>query len=459
MRNLIYTYDEVIYKNKVHSMLVYTAAKGLALLHHVYPIIICFLALSSISLQGQGVSQVEYGKNRVQYHRDFDEWKKYESDNFITYWYGDGRNIGQAAVQIAEKDFRSIQSMLEHRINERIQIIVYTDITDLKMSNIGIEEAFTNTGGQTHIVGNKIFIFFDGNHNNLRRQIREGIADVYLNAMLFGSNLQEIVQNAVMLNLPEWFKQGLVAFVGETWSTELDNELRDFMLSEDFEGFDRLAEENPKLAGHALWYYIGENFGYSTVSNLLYLTRINRSVESGFLYVLGNSYNMILDSWAIFFKERYKAEHKERNAPEKRRLKFKNKRNLPISQVKISPNGQQVVYVANEIGKYKVYLQNIGTGDREVIFKSGFRNAFQATDYNYPIIAWNPSGLEVAILYERRDLVRLMNYDIHTKKSKTEDLSSQYQRIYSMDFVNPNTLAFSAAVRGFTDLYLYYLST
>ena len=167
-----------------------------------------FLLLSfffTASVFGQGSTQVEFGKNRVQFHQDFKEWMYYESQNFITYWYGEGRNVGQAAVQLAEHDFEYIQNILEHRMNDKIEIIVYTDLTDLKQSNIGSEETFINTGGQTKIVGNKIFVHFDGNHQNLRNDIRAGIAEAYLNAMLFGSNLQEIVQNAVLMNLPQWF--------------------------------------------------------------------------------------------------------------------------------------------------------------------------------------------------------------------------------------------------------------
>ncbi len=410
------------------------------------------------SLLSQG-TQVEFGKNRVQYHQDFEEWSKYESDNFITYWYGQGREIGQFVVQSAEFDFAQIQNILEHRINQRIQIIVYADITDLKQSNIGNEETFINTGGQTKIVGNKVFVYFDGNHNNLRRKVREGIASVYLDAMLFGSNLQEIVQNAVLMNLPDWFKQGLVAYVGESWNTELDNQLRDKLLSVDFEGFEQIAEEDSELAGHALWYYISEQYGLSTVSNLLYLTRINRSVESGFLYVLGNSFETITEDWQNFFQTRYAEEQKERQNPRGTALNIKNKRNLPISQTKLSPDGTKVLYVTNEIGKYKVYLQDVMSGDRDVIFKSGFRNAFQATDYNYPLLAWSPNGLEIGIIYEFRDVIKFMKYDIITKKSVVEELSSQYQRIYSIDFVNPITLVLSAAVNGYSDIFLYSTNT
>lgn len=418
-----------------------------------------FVLSLAAMLSAQSVSQVEFGKNRVQYHRDFDEWSQYESDNFITYWYGEGRMIGQSVVVLAEQDFASIQNTLEHRINEKIQIIVYSDLTDLKQSNIGSEEVFNNTGGQTKIVGNKVFVYFDGDHNDLRRQIREGIALVYLDAMLFGTNIQEIVQNAVMMNLPPWFKDGLVAYVGETWNTQLDNQLRDYILNENFKGFEWLAEENPRLAGHSLWYFIGENFGRSTVSNLLYLTRINRSIESGFLYVLGSPYEMIGDSWALFFKQRYEAETAGRFLPEGKVLDIKNKRKLPLSQLKLSPNGRKVAYVTNEIGKYKVYVQEVSTGERTLIFKGGTRNALQATDYNYPLLAWNPSGQQLAVVFEHRDVVKLLLHDFSTNKASAEDFSTEYQRVYSIDYVNPITLVISAAVRGYSDIFLYYTNT
>ena len=113
------------------------------------------LLLSCLSLtfsQAQS-TQTEFGKNRVQFHNDFAEWSKYESRNFITYWYGEGRLIGQSVVQMAEYDFHEIQGVLEHRMNDKIEIIVYKDLTDLKQSNIGSEEAFENSGGQTKNCG------------------------------------------------------------------------------------------------------------------------------------------------------------------------------------------------------------------------------------------------------------------------------------------------------------------
>ncbi|MFK7807184.1 MAG: BamA/TamA family outer membrane protein [Saprospiraceae bacterium] len=420
------------------------------------------LALLALILSTSALAQrlqTEFGKNRVQYHDDFKEWMQYESPNFVTYWYGEGRNIGQAVVQLAELDYEYIQSILEHSMNDKIEIIVYTDVTDLKQSNIGNEETFVNTGGQTKIVENKVFVYFDGNHNNLRRDLREGIASVFLNAMLFGSNLQEIVQNAVLLNLPLWFKEGLISFVGEEWGTEVDNQLRDLMQMEEYQNFGALAEDFPKLAGHSMWYFISQNYGKSTVSNLLYLTRINRSIESGFLYVLGTPYERTAVAWSKYFKKRYEAESKNRVDPVGKNIVIKNKRNLPIRQVKISPDGKRIVYVMNEIGKYKVYVHDLETDKRKMIYKHGFKNPFQETDYAYPLLAWNPNNMELAILYERRDIPKLIFYDLKTGKKKIDKITDQYHRVYSIDYINPFNLVFSATVRGFSDIFVYKTKT
>ncbi|NJK83768.1 MAG: hypothetical protein HC912_08075, partial [Saprospiraceae bacterium] len=415
-------------------------------------------SIASMLCFGQGPSSVQFGKNRVQFHQKFEEWSQYETDNFTSYWYGESRFIGQAAAVLAEYDFKEVQNLLEHRMNNRIEIIVYSDLTDLKQNNIGAEEAFENVQGQTKVVDNKIFVYFNGDHNHLRRQIRQGIAAVYLDAMLFGSNLQEIVQNAVLLHLPSWFKQGIVNYVGEEWNTTLDNQLRNVLLSERFNNFEKFAREEPQLAGHALWYFIGTKYGKSNVSNLLYLTRINRSIESGFIYVLGSSYEKITQNCLDYFTERYQNETKTTTSPTGTALEFKNKRNTPINEVKISPNGQYLAFITNELGKAKVHVHHFPSKSTNVIFKQGFRNVFQQTDYNHPQLAWSPNSLELAILYEKQDKARLVRYDVSKKKSQEDDLTPNLQRVYSMEYVDPQTMVLSAASRGFSDIFLYFLN-
>lgn len=408
------------------------------------------------------INQMQFGKNRVQFHNLFDDWDQYESENFITYWYGQGRFVGQAAAQLAEMDFEEIQKTLEYRLNDKMEIIVYTDLTDLHQSNIGAEETFVTKGGQVKVVGEKIFVYFDGDHTHLRKQVREGIAGVFLNSMLFGSNLQEVVQNAISLNLPEWFKVGLLAYIGEEWSTESDDHLRDIFQSKKYKNFNKFAIAEPRLAGQAFWYYIAQQFGKANVSNLLYLTRINRSLDDAVMYVLGSPFDATSLACMEFYRKRYERELLEATKiTAAKSVKIKNKRKLPMPQVKISPDGQRIAYVQNEIGRWKVYVQEVSSGKKEIILRGGTRNPFQTTDFQYPFIAWNPDNQRVSVVYEKRDLVYAFEKNIKNPKvkTKTEKFNPDVQRVFSVDFLNPKDMVLTATVRGYSDVFIYNTAT
>ena len=419
---------------------------------------ILFLFVSlTFGLSAQSVN-TEFGKNRVQYHDDFTDWWRYETQNFITYWYGKGRNIAQATIQLAELDFANIQNLIEHRINDKIEILVYLDITDVKQSNLGSEDTFVSETGQTKIVGNKIFVYFDGNHQNLRKQIREGIAKVFLNSMFFGNTLQEIVQNAVLLSIPEWFKKGVVAYVGSNWDHEIEDELRDIWVRDkrDYTKFHNLAQDHPRVAGHSLWHYLDQNYGKTTISNLLYLTRINRNVESAFLYVLGTSYENIIEEWKLYYEEYFNRENNVFEPLETANLlNLKNKKYRPISKLRISPDGQNLLYVVNNRGKNEVRVMNMVDRTHSVIFKTGFVNTLQATDFNYPLVTWSPDGSEITIIYEFRDIIRIRKYHVPTGEYFEQDMPENMHRIYSVSYLNDEDYIFSASIDGYSDLFHY----
>jgi hypothetical protein len=424
--------------------------------------------------------QTEFGKNRVQFNSDFREWLQYESPNFIAYWYGPSRNVGQVAVQLAEYDNIEIQTLLEYKLNTKIELIVYTDLTDAKQGNIGTEEVFSINGAENpmagldaalgkrfqpntdisqvlsgRVNGNKIFVYFDGNHQHLRRQLREGLATVYLNAMLFGSNLQEMVQNAVSYSLPQWYKQGITAYASESWNTDLDNVLKDIILSPKFKGFKKLAADNPVLAGHSFWFFLSQTYGRQTLSNLLYLTRINRNVESGFAYILGGTMSKTFESWESFFKERYENDQFAKDLV-KNEISVKYKGKVAITSAKLSPDGTKIAYVTNEAGRGRVFVQEINkNGTRQKIKKTGFYNILQSTEYDYAMIAWKPNGKEISVIFEKRDIRKLFTYHLDHKKGTTELLSPDFQRVYSMEYLSNSEIALSATTNGFSDIFIY----
>ena len=113
----------------------------------------------------------------------------------------------------------------------------------------------------------------------------------------------------------------------------------------------------------------------------------------------------------------------------------------------------------NDIGKWKVWVQNLQTGQRTKVLRGGIRNAQQATDYDYPLLAWSPDRQTLCVVFEQRDVAKVALLNLTTGARSIEPASPEFQRIHSVDFINPFDLVFSATARGYTDLYLYRTKT
>ncbi len=409
------------------------------------------------AIQAQLTSQTQFGKNRVQYHWKQEEWMYYETEHFITYWYGDARQIAESVVLIAEQEYADVRRIVDYALNDKIEILVFTDLTDLKQTNIGIDELFLVQRGETKVIGSKAFVYFDGNHQNLRRQVREGTAGVLLNAVLYGRNFQEVIQNAVLLNLPEWFQMGVVAFSGADWSPERDNQLKDLLATGRYKTFNMLARDYPRLAGHAFWYYFSLHYGRHQINSVIGILASARNADGSFRYIAGEGEEALLAACMKYFVQRYKTESSHQIAQsEQDQIFIKNKKCRELTRVQLSPDGKTLAYVLNEDGRWTVYTQTIGEKKRTRIMQHGSRNRLQDPDLHYPLLAWAPDNQTLGVVSEHRDKLRLSLYDTQTRKTTRVAITPEYQRIYSLDFVNPKQLLISAAVRGYSDLFMFY---
>jgi hypothetical protein len=401
-------------------------------------------------------TQIPFGQNRVQFH-DF-VWSSYESDNFITFFYPGGQELGKFIVLAAEDRIQDLEDRLDYRINDKIEILIYNDITDLAQTNIGLDDETYNLGGKNKIIGNKLFLYFNGNHYDMVKSLERGIAEIFIRSMMAGGNFAEVLQNAVFLNLPPWFASGLSSFIGEDWNTELDNKLRLYFLNNPKASFNKLMQTQPEFAGHALWHFIHERYGKNAIQNILYLTRINRSVNNGFLFAIGTKVEDVITNWNEYYRFHSARDTIGRSLPPgSESIKIKANKNHILTQLKISPDGRQFAYTLHKGGAYKVFIQDIEKKSRKKVFKGGFRSDNYPFDQSYPLLAWSPSGLNLTSVHEKRDQVKLIDYDTEKKKKIKDDLRG-FQRIYSISYApDGRTLVMSAQNRGQTDIYTYFI--
>ena len=233
----------------------------------------------SASLTNAQVNAVEFGKNRVQYQKF--NWKYYQTENFNTYFSQDGLALGKWVAQIAEQELPGLEEYIEYGLQRRANIVIYNNFDEYQQSNIGIGIDWQNAGGVTKLVNNKMIVYYNGDHENLKLQIRQGIAKILVDNVLFGDDLGEFAANQALLDLPKWLTDGYISYAAENWSTKLDNDLKSAMIGADYKSFYHFAYEQPQLAGHAFWYYIEEKYRRENVTYLLYLSRIYKNVTHG----------------------------------------------------------------------------------------------------------------------------------------------------------------------------------
>lgn len=402
------------------------------------------------------VNSVEFGKNRVQ-HKKF-IWKFYQSPNFNTYTNQGGVELGKFVAQVAEEELRSIENFIEYSLQRRANIVIYNSYNDYKSSNIGLGSDWQNAGGVTKLVNNKIVVYFDGNHDHLKRQIREGIARVLTDNLLFGDDIGEFASNQALLDLPKWLVDGYVSYAGQAWSTEKDDELKSAILGGRYNSFYQFAFEKPVLAGHAFWYYIGEKYRKENITYLLYLARIYKNLNNACLRVCKKKFKEVLADFMQYQQEVYSKDIRQRRNQPKGQLNVSediSKNDYFRFQANPNPKSSTYGVVEFKKGQYSVKLME-NFYDARTLLKIGVRTNQGDINPNYPILAWDGKGTRLLVAYWENGKIKMFVYDVIAKyKRYKQEIEGIDQLLDASFMLDANTLVMSAVKNGHSDIYTY----
>lgn len=420
-------------------------------------ILLSFLLLSTGAFsQFYNGSQMPFGKSRVQYGEFL--WTYYRFADFDTYFYLNGKELAIYTARYAKQIQPELETLLETRVTDKIVFIVFNSLTDLKQSNIGLmSEQQYNIGGITYIIGNKVFIYFDGNYANFEKQIRAGMARALIDQSIYGGSVGRQITNSTLMTMPSWFIDGLVSYIGEEWNTDLDNHMRDGIISGRFKKFNHLKGDDAVYAGHSIWKYIADKYGKQSIPNIIYLARVSRNVETGFLYVLNVSFRNLIKEWYAHYEQQYKDSDQDKVMPQTKPVQTKVKKTVVYDRVRISPDGKYLAWITNEAGQAKVWLYNNITGKRKLIYRQGQRLDEKA-DFSYPLIEFHPTNNLIGLITERKGEIRFYQIDTETRK-KTWQFIYGFQKILDINYSpDGRNLAMSAIRKGQSDLFIYSIA-
>ena len=393
-----------------------------------------------------------FGKNRVQWG-DF-HWSYYMNDNFDVYFYQGGDDLARYAQAYAKDQIPRLEVRLNSRFGKKIQFIVFNSMGDFKQSNIDIEEEENgNTGGITKIIGSKVILYFDGDYTHFEAQIREGITRLLFSQVMNGISIGSQIRNSYRYDIPQWFRDGLVAYIAGNWDSHKEAQLQRGITSGNYEKINHLRDDDALIAGYSFWNFIDEKYGSKAFNDILTLAENTKNVRKALLYVTSKEYKELVKEWYAFYKARY--ETLLVNQP-KDVMKLKYKKYRTFTQPSISPNGKHIAYVSNDEGKIRLWLEDLQTGKRQQLFSAGYHSD-ENIDTSFPLLAWHPNGNILSFILEEKGKIQLYNLDVNTGK-KANLYLFDFQKVSSFSYAHKSRKIVLAATRmGKPDIYVYNL--
>jgi len=403
------------------------------------------------------VNTVEFGKNRLQFKKM--KWQYYQTPNFNTYFNQHGDPLAKYVAQVAEKELTGIEQQVEYGLQRRGNIVLYNSFNEMEQSNIGLESEWQTIGGTTNLVNNKMVVYYTDDHNNLRLQIRRGIARVLVENLLFGDDLGEFAANQTLLDLPNWLVDGFVNYVAEPWNTQLDDELKSAILSDRYTNFYSFAFEKPELAGHAFWYYFANKYKKENVTYFLYLARVYRNINTAAQRICKKKFKDVVADFMNEEGELYNKDiHGRRNFPKgiiSVVEEVSDKKDFFHFSPNPVPRSQTYAVVEFNSGRYCVVLHE-NYVNRKVLLKNGVRSNEKQLQPHYPLIAWDPKGTRLAVVYYAEGKIHLFVYDMVSKYKRVVTTLDEFDQIQDMTYMlDNNTLLFSAVRKGQSDIFVY----
>lgn len=420
-------------------------------------IFLFILSFTTISFSIAQVSSVEYGKNRLQFKKF--KWQYYQTQNFNAYFSQNGQELAKYVAQVAEKELPSIETFTEYSLQRRANIVIYNSFDDMKQSNIGMGIDWQNTGGVTKLVNNKMLVYFNGDHNDLRKQVREGLARILTESVLFGDDLGEFASNQALLDLPQWLTDGYIAYAGQNWSISLDDALKNEILSGKYRNFYQLAFDKPLLAGHAFWYYIEEKYKKENTTYLLYLARVYKNLNKACLQIAKKKFKAVLADFMDYEGEKYDKDiARRRNYPKGSEITSVTiGKRTDYFHFNVNPNKRNSSFavVQYKKGQYKLILNE--EDKDKVLLKFDVRSNANEINPNYPMMAWDPLGKRLSVLYSEKGKIVLFVYDAVIKsKPHTRDLTQYFDQVQDIKYMlDYKRLVMSAVKNGHTDIFTY----
>ena len=119
------------------------------------------------------------------------------------------------------------------------------------------------------------------------------------------------------------------------------------------------------------------------------------------------------------------------------------------------PGVRPMRWLNSNAGNIALYLHE-NFVNRKILLKSGVRSNDKNLQPHYPLIAWDPKGTRLAVIYYKEGKIHLFVYDVVSKYKRVVTVLDMFDQVQDMKYMlDNNTLLLSAVKNGQSDIFTY----
>ena len=386
------------------------------LLKSVFSAILLILTIGLSELKAQG-SQWVSENHRIQYQKF--QWKFVGSSNFEIYYLEKNELMAKSTLAFLEADFVRVTELISYSPVQKVKIFIYPNHESWLQSNSGISLANAKDVEEENLSKFRVEIAFKDNLGSFKQELTKQVARVYLQDLLYGGTVRDILQNSLLLNVSEWYVLGMAAYIASGDSPDMRRFTYQIISENKIRKLPLAKGKEAELLGQSIWFYIASTYGKQSVGNILNLTRIIRNEQSSISSTIRKPFSKFLKDWFDYYLN--DAKQLEVNSQKVFSTEEFKVSQTSLSSYRLSPDGLHEVWVTDEAGRFSVNLHTIGQSKTQIILQSGLKDVNRVTSGKGPLLSWSSKN-QLAVLYSDQGYSWFKTFQIDKSgKTKGED--------------------------------------
>lgn len=414
---------------------------------------IWFTCLLVMLLWGVGHAQY-FGRNKVQYET-FD-FKVLETDNLRIHYYPREEAAARDAARMLERWYARFRKIFDRSLPQDQPIILYASHADFQQTNAIGGLISQSTGGLTEGYMNRVVVPLTGVLSQDHHVLGHELVHAFHYEMIKSSE----GGLARASELPLWFIEGMSEYLSLGSQSSLTAMwMRDAVLHGDIPSFVDVGSDYryfPYRFGHAIWAYMGAQFGDRSAYTL-FRGVLRHGWHPGFRRSLGVTTDSLSARWGRMMKDHFEPALEGRTLPGEtgHEVVSQGQMNLAPS---ISPDGTRMAFLSTrDVFSIDLFLADARTGRviRKLASSQGDEH-FDALRFSNASGAWSPEGDRFAFVVFREGRNEVAIADASSgeldEPIRIEEVNEITGLAWSPD---GQYLAVAGSYGGIGDLFLY----